>query len=160
MDLFDVTTKEIKFLGWSKGNVTSLLSEQSWNLNPSRNYFIKPWDATSSRSSNSSSGSSTKNGGGSVNGLWKQNHYREVPRWEIFMEQELRFVLDFRPNGRLSCLYSFKTILLYLKWNDKICGTFFLVPLLRDTSPLDFSIMTLPAGWCRSNRWFSRFMIF
>ena len=24
----------------------------------------------------------------------KQSHYREVPRWEIFMEQELRFGLD------------------------------------------------------------------
>ena len=23
-----------------------------------------------------------------------QSHYREVPRWEIFMEQELRFGLD------------------------------------------------------------------
>ena len=22
---------------------------------------------------------------------WMQSHYREVPRWEIFMEQELRF---------------------------------------------------------------------
>ena len=26
---------------------------------------------------------------------FKQSHYREVPRWEIFMEQELRFGLDF-----------------------------------------------------------------
>jgi hypothetical protein len=26
--------------------------------------------------------------------VWKQSHYREVPRWEIFMEQELRFGLD------------------------------------------------------------------
>ena len=25
----------------------------------------------------------------------KQSHYREVPRWDIFMEQELRFWLDF-----------------------------------------------------------------
>ena len=24
----------------------------------------------------------------------KQSHYREVPGWEIFMEQELRFGLD------------------------------------------------------------------
>ena len=24
----------------------------------------------------------------------KQSHYREVPQWEIFMEQELRFGLD------------------------------------------------------------------
>ena len=23
-----------------------------------------------------------------------QSHYREVPRWEIFMEQELKFELD------------------------------------------------------------------
>ena len=23
-----------------------------------------------------------------------QSHYREVPRWELFMEQELRFGLD------------------------------------------------------------------
>ena len=25
---------------------------------------------------------------------FRQSHYREVPRWEIFMEQELRFGLD------------------------------------------------------------------
>ena len=25
---------------------------------------------------------------------WSQGHYREVARWEIFMEQELRFGLD------------------------------------------------------------------
>ena len=25
---------------------------------------------------------------------WRQSHYREVARWEIFMEQELRFGLD------------------------------------------------------------------
>ena len=25
---------------------------------------------------------------------WNQSHYREVARWEIFMEQELRFGLD------------------------------------------------------------------
>ena len=31
----------------------------------------------------------------------KYSHYREVPRWEIFMEQELRFELDF---GRLALL--------------------------------------------------------
>ena len=30
-----------------------------------------------------------------------QSHYREVPRWEIFMEQELRFGLDF---GQLALL--------------------------------------------------------
>ena len=30
-----------------------------------------------------------------------QSHYREVPRWEIFMEQELRFGLDL---GRLALL--------------------------------------------------------
>ena len=30
-----------------------------------------------------------------------QSHYREVLRWEIFMEQELRFGLDF---GRLAVL--------------------------------------------------------
>ena len=30
-----------------------------------------------------------------------QSHYREVPRWEIFMEQELRFGLDL---GRLAVL--------------------------------------------------------
>ena len=28
--------------------------------------------------------------------LQKQSHYIEVPRWEIFMEQELRFGLDLR----------------------------------------------------------------
>ena len=31
----------------------------------------------------------------------KQIHYREVPRWEIFMEQELRFGPDL---GRLALL--------------------------------------------------------
>ena len=31
----------------------------------------------------------------------KQSHYREVPRWEIFMEQELRIGLDL---GRLALL--------------------------------------------------------
>ena len=30
-----------------------------------------------------------------------QSHYREVPRWEIFMEHELRFGLDL---GRLALL--------------------------------------------------------
>ena len=32
---------------------------------------------------------------------YRQSHYREVPRWEIFMEQELRFGLDL---GRLAVL--------------------------------------------------------
>ena len=32
---------------------------------------------------------------------YDQSHYREVPRWEIFMEQELRFGLDL---GRLAVL--------------------------------------------------------
>ena len=32
---------------------------------------------------------------------FKQSHYREVPQWEIFMEQELRFGLDL---GRLALL--------------------------------------------------------
>ena len=30
-----------------------------------------------------------------------QSHYREVPRWQIFMEQELRYGLDL---GRLALL--------------------------------------------------------
>ena len=34
-----------------------------------------------------------------------QSYYREVPRWEIFMEQELRFGL-----GRHSCHHSFKIL--------------------------------------------------
>ena len=33
--------------------------------------------------------------------LDRQSHYREVPRWEIFMEQELRFGLDL---GQLAVL--------------------------------------------------------
>ena len=33
--------------------------------------------------------------------LWNQSHYRDVPLWEIFMEQELRFGLDL---GRLALL--------------------------------------------------------
>ena len=32
---------------------------------------------------------------------YRQSHYREVPQWEIFMEQELRFGLDL---GRLAVL--------------------------------------------------------
>ena len=32
---------------------------------------------------------------------WKQSHYKEVSWWDIFMEQELRFELDF---GRLALL--------------------------------------------------------
>ena len=32
---------------------------------------------------------------------WSQGHYREVARWEIFMEQEIRFGLDL---GRLAIL--------------------------------------------------------
>ena len=32
---------------------------------------------------------------------YRQSHYREVLRWEIFMEQELRFGLDL---GRLAVL--------------------------------------------------------
>ena len=31
---------------------------------------------------------------GSASHYFDQSHYREVPRWEIFMEQELRFGLD------------------------------------------------------------------
>ena len=34
----------------------------------------------------------------------KQSQFREVPRWEIFMEQKLRF----GPNGQFACLHSFK----------------------------------------------------
>ncbi len=29
-----------------------------------------------------------------VRNVLRQIHYREVPRWQIFMEQELRFELD------------------------------------------------------------------
>ena len=36
-----------------------------------------------------------------IDWVCKQSHYREVPRWEIFMEQELRFGLDL---GRLALL--------------------------------------------------------
>ena len=32
---------------------------------------------------------------------WMQSHYREVPRWEIFLEQELRFGLDLSRLGVL-----------------------------------------------------------
>ena len=35
------------------------------------------------------------------NRRFNQSHYKEVPRWEIFMEQELRFGLDL---GRLAVL--------------------------------------------------------
>ena len=34
-------------------------------------------------------------------GTSKQSHYREVPRWEIFMEQELRFRLDLGRFGNI-----------------------------------------------------------
>ena len=37
--------------------------------------------------------------------FYNQFHHREVPRWEILMEQELRFGLDLGPH---SCLPSFK----------------------------------------------------
>ena len=36
--------------------------------------------------------------------LYRQSHYREVPRWEIFMEQILRFGLDL---GQLAVLKRF-----------------------------------------------------
>ena len=36
--------------------------------------------------------------------LTNQSHYREVPRWEIFMEQELRFGLD---SGRMADIPAF-----------------------------------------------------
>jgi hypothetical protein len=57
-----------------------------------------------------------------------QSHYREVPWWEIFMEQELRFGLDLGrmanfPAFMLQNLLTYETII-YLKWNDTICGTF------------------------------------
>ena len=49
----------------------------------------------------------------------KQSHYREVPRWENFMEQELRFGLDL---GRLAVLK---------KWvwatNEQLLRVFFYV---------------------------------
>ena len=32
-------------------------------------------------------------------GWGKQSHYKEVPRWEIVMEQELRLGLNFGPVG-------------------------------------------------------------
>ena len=35
-----------------------------------------------------------------IDWVCKQSHYREVPRWEIFMEQELRFGLDLGQFGK------------------------------------------------------------
>ena len=48
-------------------------------------------------------------------GYW-QSHYREVPRWEIFIEQELRFGLDLGRFGNFwgrlfSCFHEQKTFL-------------------------------------------------
>ena len=37
----------------------------------------------------------------------RQIHYREVPRWEIFMEQELRFGLDLGQMANFPAYISF-----------------------------------------------------
>ena len=98
--------------------------------------------------------------------VYKQNQYRDVPRWEIFLEQELRFGLDL---GQLSLL---KKIM------SNCWGQFFQVSMVkdpqknhrsvrtkkwyflywlknifnRDTSLWDFFIMTLFTNWDPKNR--------
>ena len=47
----------------------------------------------------------------------KQSHYREVPRWEIFMEQELRFGLDL---GRMAEFPSFIASKSFDLWNHHV----------------------------------------
>ena len=39
-----------------------------------------------------------------------QSHYREVPRWEIFMEQELRFGLDLGQMANFPALIASKSV--------------------------------------------------
>ena len=46
-----------------------------------------------------------------------QSHYREVPRWEIFMEQELRFWLDL---GRMADFPAFIASKSFDLWNHHI----------------------------------------
>ena len=46
-----------------------------------------------------------------------QSHYREVPRWEIFMEQELRFGLDL---GRMANFPAFIVSKSFDLWNHHI----------------------------------------
>ena len=92
---------------------------------------------------------------------WDQSHYREVPRWKIFMEQELRFGLHL---GRLGlavlkkgsgpimsnfwgCFFNVFRGKKNVAWNEvkKIfIYSFFIVSCSnRDTSPWDISVMTL-----------------
>ena len=49
--------------------------------------------------------------------IFAQSHYREVPRWEIFMEQELRFGLDLGRMADISAYIASKSINL---WNHDI----------------------------------------
>ena len=56
-----------------------------------------------------------------------QSHYREVPRWEIFMEQKLRFGLNLDRMANFPAFIKLQDLLtyepfMYLKWNDTICG--------------------------------------
>ena len=93
-----------------------------------------------------------------------QSHYREVPRWEIFVEQELRFGLDLGRMANFPALIASKSF--HLMWNDIFWRTFWCIKKYMiiqfsfknnyrletfsifscskgDTSPQDFSIMTL-----------------
>ena len=47
----------------------------------------------------------------------KQSHYREVPRWEIFMEQKLRFGLDL---GRMADFPAFIASRSFDLWNHHV----------------------------------------
>jgi hypothetical protein len=48
---------------------------------------------------------------------WIQSHYRKVPRWELFMEQELRFGLDL---GRMADFPAFIASKSFDLWNHHI----------------------------------------
>ena len=76
--------------------------------------------------------------------IWRpcdQSHYREVPRWEIFMEQKLRFGLDL---GRMADFPVFIASIYFELWNHHIYQMKW-YNLWHIFSLRDFSIMTLPA---------------
>ena len=100
-----------------------------------------------------------------------QSHFREVLQWEIFMEQELRFGLDLGQMANFAFIasksfdlwnhhmyistemiqfvahFDVSNIYKIKKKTLKILETFSIVSCsIRDPTPQDFSIMTLPLG--------------
>ena len=55
------------------------------------------------------------------NYFWSQGHYREVPRWEIFMEQELRFGLDLGQMADFPAFIASKSFDLLAKKHFTLC---------------------------------------